>query len=454
MSALKTLRQQFRHFIPTPRLLLLLLLPLLLVVTAVWLPLLGWLSGLLWLAVGYTAVQDARRTATPQQIRVQRYHHRKLAIRADNAIELTIANDSAQPLALTLRESLPDTFKIARAEQVLQADLPPQQQVRLVYQVQPTRRGEYRIGPLLARWPSRWGLFERQATFDMETQAKVYPNLLEIRLYDELARQGRMDAAGLRPLRQSGEGGEFEQLRDYVPDDDYRRISWTATARHGKPITVEYSPERSQNIMIVVDTGRRMVSRPLGEARTTRLDLIINAVLMFGYVAIARGDRVGLMTFDNQVHRYLPPRGGMGQFYRLVEALHDVEGQLVEPDYGLALRYLQAQRQNRSLIMLLTDPTGQEAANGLVGQLGAFYPRHLPMCVVLSDPAVLDASQRRPYSTDAIYQRAVAEQILDERRLWLNRLQQRGVHTLDVPAHQLTAAVVNKYLEMKAGARI
>jgi uncharacterized protein (DUF58 family) len=288
----------------------------------------------------------------------------------------------------------------------------------------------------------------------LESKAKVYPNLLEIRLYDQLARQGRMDAAGLRPLRHAGEGGEFEQLRDYLPDDDYRRISWTATARHGKPITVDYSPERSQNIMVVVDTGRRMMSRPLGEARTTRLDLIINAVLMFSYVAIARSDRVGLLTFDSQVHRYLPPRGGMGQFYQLVEALHDVEGQPVEPNYQQALRYLQAQRQNRSLVMLLTDPTGQDAAQELVGQLGAFYPRHLPMCVVLSDPAVLDAAQRQPYSTDAIYQRAVAEQILDERQLWLNRLHQRGVHTLDVPAHHLTAAVVNKYLEMKAGARL
>jgi uncharacterized protein (DUF58 family) len=196
------------------------------------------------------------------------------------------------------------------------------------------------------------------------------------------------------------------------------------------------------------------VRRPLGVARTTRLDLIINAVLLFSYIAISRGDRFGLMTFDEKVHRYLPPRSGMGQFYFVVESLYDVEARLVDPDYGRALQYLHTQRQNRSLIVLLTDPTGQEAADKLVPQLGAFYPRHLPLCVTLSDPVVLDTARRPPYNTDAIYQRAMAEQVLDERQLWLNRLQQQGVMTLDVPAYEVTASLINKYLEMKDKARI
>lgn len=53
-----------------------------------------------------------------------------------------------------------------------------------------------------------------------------------------------------------------------------------------------------------------------------------------------------------------------------------------------------------------------------------------------------------------VYERAVAEQLVDERALVLEKLRQRGVLTLDVPANQLTVAVVNKYLELKARGRI
>ena len=48
-----------------------------------------------------------------------------------------------------------------------------------------------------------------------------------------------------------------------------------------------------------------------------------------------------------------------------------------------------------------------------------------------------------------MYQRASAAQMLDERRLVLDTLRKRGVLTLDVPANQLSLAVINRYLELK-----
>jgi uncharacterized protein (DUF58 family) len=137
-----------------------------------------------------------------------------------------------------------------------------------------------------------------------------------------------------------------------------------------------------------------------------------------------------------------------------LEALYNIEPDMSDPNYAKALQYLQSQRQRRSLIVLLTDPTQEEAIETLVPHLGAFYPHHLPLCVTLSDPAVLSAAQRAPYSLDAIQERALAEEILDERLMWRQLLEQRGVMTLDVPAYHLTAALLNKYLEIKAQTRI
>ena len=59
-------------------------------------------------------------------------------------------------------------------------------------------------------------------------------------------------------------------------------------------------------------------------------------------------------------------------------------------------------------------------------------------------------AQQRPVDSDAVYRRAVAEELIDERRLLLDNLQRRGVLTLDVDAEALTMAVVNRYLQLKA----
>ena len=59
-----------------------------------------------------------------------------------------------------------------------------------------------------------------------------------------------------------------------------------------------------------------------------------NAVLLLAYVATGKGDKVGLLTFADDVSRYLGPRQGRGQFYRMLELLYAVEAQPVEPDYA------------------------------------------------------------------------------------------------------------------------
>ena len=104
-----------------------------------------------------------------------------------------------------------------------------------------------------------------------------------------------------------GEGTDYERLREYLPDDEYRRIDWKATARRRRPVTIEYQTERSQNVIAVVDTGRMMQS-PVAEI--AKLDYVINAVLLLAYVATGKGDKVGMMTFADDVSHYLSPRAG------------------------------------------------------------------------------------------------------------------------------------------------
>jgi uncharacterized protein (DUF58 family) len=271
--------------------------------------------------------------------------------------------------------------------------------------------------------------------------------LVAVHKYDLLLRRNRLHELGLRNARFFGEGTEFHRLRDYLPDDEYRRINWKATARRAKPITMEYETERSQAVVALLDVGRMMAS-PVGEM--AKLDYVVNAVLLFSYVAAARGDKIGLLAFANEVRHYLAPRQGRGQFYRLLELLYSVQAAPVEPDYGRAINYLAIRHKKRSLVVLFTDLSGGLGVESLVTHVSTLRRRHLPLVVTISDPAVYAVTQAQPVDSAAVYRRAIAEKLLDERRMVLDTLGRRGVLTLDVPAEKLTMAVINKYLELKA----
>jgi uncharacterized protein (DUF58 family) len=266
-----------------------------------------------------------------------------------------------------------------------------------------------------------------------------------------LARRGRLQEAGLRASRRFGTGTEFESLREYQPDDDYRRINWKATARRGRPMTAEFETERSQNVLALLDAGRLMATEVGG---LTKLDHALNTSLLLAYVAALRGDRVGLLAFGDRVLTYLPPRRGRHAFLAMLATLYNLAAEPVEPDFDRAFEFLAARQMRRSLLVLFTDLTDRDVSSALVQHLARLARQHLAVCVTLGDPAVLTAASATPSTTAAVYERVVAARLLEERAEVLSALRQRGAITLDVPADRLTVAVVNKYLELKARTRL
>jgi uncharacterized protein (DUF58 family) len=256
---------------------------------------------------------------------------------------------------------------------------------------------------------------------------------------------------GLRHTRLPGQGTEFERLREYRPDDEYRHIDWKATARRHRPITVEFQTERSQSIVAVLDTGRMMLS-PVNEI--AKLDYAVNAVLLLGYVATGMGDKIGMMTFADDVGRFLHPRAGRGQFYRMLERLYAVEAHAVEPDYPRALSYLARQQRKRALIVIFTDLSGGASVRALVEYVSVLAKRSLPLVVTISDPDVHQAATAQATDSQDVYRRAAAMQLLEERQMVLDALERQGVLTLDVPANELSLAVINRYLSLKRRARL
>lgn len=435
--------------IPTYRLLILLLLGALPLAGASLVPSLAWFALTYFLLVMVLVGADIVLTPRPGAIEVERLHDSRLSLGADNLITVLLANRSDQTIHFVLRDEYPHQFP---ADTVfIRGTLLPYDIFEARYRVRPLQRGDYQFQDTNLRCYSQFRTFIRQTRYPTRSAVKVYPNVLEIRKYDLMAQKGLLFELGLRHAHLFGAGSEFERLREYNTDDEFRRINWKATARSGKPIAAEYETERSQYVVSVIDTGRLM--RPSID-HLAKLDHVLNTSLLFSYVAQLKGDHIGLLTFADQVAHYLAPRRGKGQFYHMLEALYNVQIQPVESDYAHALSYLGLKVKRRSLIVVFTDLVTLDAARPLIANLTHLARRHLPICVTISDPNITRLVGQPVRTSSEVYQRAVAEMLRDERQVVLDTLNRSGVMTLDVPADRLTVSVINTYLELKGKGRL
>jgi uncharacterized protein (DUF58 family) len=420
-----------------------------------------WVAPLLLIAAVYGVgllallMLDRKRAGSVRQFRVERVHDAKFSLGAANHVTVRVQSRAARVLTLIVRDEAPYLF-VGADRATLKTALAPAESLDLSYTLRPLRRGDYSFGDLNLRWTSPLGFFIRQAVVPAASPVKVYPNLHEIRKYDLLARRDQLAEVGVHDARLRGEGTMFESLREYTTDDAYRSINWKATARLARPISTDYEPERNTRLIVAVDVGRTMRS-PIrvdgadGAAwQMAKVDFVVNSVLLFSYVATLKGDQVGLLVFADQVQFYLPPRAGRGHFQKLLEAMYALESQPVEADYGRAFNYLSSQNKKRSLTVMFTDLSGLRASEALQQYMPRLAPRHVPLLVTIRDPALDQETQQRPHDSDRVYRRAVAEQLVAERRLLLENLQRQGVWTLDVSAEKLSMALVNRYLELKA----
>ena len=398
------------------------------------------------------AVADFLAAPKPEQaVSLTRRVEDKLSLGAPNAVTIEVRNRTTAPLMLTIRDLPPPTFELDRSVEG-QLTLPPDPRpVRFVYNVTPPTKGDFHFGDLYLQYPGRLGLIRRQGVVAAQQSVKVYPNLLETAKYELLARRGRLMQLGIRTAKVRGGGSEFESLREYVPGDEYKKIDWSATARRGKLISRQYEAERSQNIVLLLDTGRTMLQ---AVQKMAKLDYVVNTALMLAYVAAASDDKVGLMAFDAEIRAYLPPAKSKAQVYGILESLYNLDARMVETDYKAAFQNLSTRWRRRSLVVLFTDLVDPDSSAQILDAVPMIADQHRVVCVTVSDPNILAAAKSVPTDSAGVYRKAVATQVLQERRAAISILKRRGVWTIDSPPEDLSADLVNHYLDLKSRSMI
>ncbi len=359
--------------------------------------------------------------------------------------ELTVENRTGLFLRGSVRDDLPDYFESMPTEHALR--LPPRGRMTAQRKLKPARRGAFTLENVYLKFASPLRLWTRYLTLEVRNPLNVYPDMKQLSDYALLARTNRLSLIGVRKTRRVGTDNEFERLRDYSRDDNYRHIDWRSTARRRKLTVRQFQNDQSQRVIFLLDCGRMMVNQRAGYSL---LDHALNATLMMAYVALSQGDAVGMLCFSDTIHSYIPPRGGRSQMNRLIQAGFDQFPRLVESRYDQAFLYLSTHCKRRSLVVLETSVIDEVNAAAIVDYLANINGQHLPLGVLLRDREMFDAADSPDGGEFEMYRAAAAADILLWRDQLLKDLVHRGVLVVDAFPEELTAPLVNQYLEVKA----
>ena len=383
--------------------------------------------------------------------------------RLPKAAALTVSRRWARPLSLDMETTVSITVQTPAlgvgAAQVIDAAPPaavdeveelPFQLDRLwwsaSYRVKPRQRGDLQFGPAYLRYQSKLGLAERWSKADLSQTVRVYPNLQETLQNSIYLLKNRQMETERRLLRLRGQATEFESLREYRLGDDYRAISWTATARRSRLVVRQFQAERSQPIWIVLDCGRLMRTET---GRISKLDYAVNAALNVTQVAMYGGDKVGLLAYGRRPRQQMLPGRGALHLHNMIELLSQVHAEPAEADHLRAAATLLSAQRRRALIIWITDLADTAVVPEVISGASSIMPQHVMLFAVIAHPQMTQKAQQQPENKRQLFEIAAAREVMLRRELLLSRLRQQGAYTMEIGPEGLSEFIISKYLEIK-----
>ena len=399
---------------------------------------------LLWL-------QDLLRLPKPGELELQRVWHSPPSLGVRSKVSVELHNFSRRPVFARVVDETPRALR--REPPVVQFAVPAGGTTSADYEILPAQRGDLSLGKFYVRYQSALRLAERWAVAETSASVRVLPNLEQAKQQTLYLIRTRQVAMERRRKRLRGLGREFESLREYRTGDEFRNISWTATARRSKLITRVFQVERSQTVWIVLDEGRLLreqIARGGAAAlQLSKLDYAVDAALALAQVAMHSGDRVGLLAYGREIQQNRIAGRGASHLHSIVESLALVHPEPYEADHGRAARALLSEQHRRSLIVWITDLAETAGTPDVVEYALQMTRRHLVLFAAVGQPDLNERVAQRPESEEEMFRYIAAIEIVQRRELLLRRLRERGVLAMELMPGALAASLVNQYLDIK-----
>lgn len=399
--------------------------------------------GLLLAVAAFDALQ-ARRLPTPAALRKV---PGSLPLGVAHEVAIRFSNEGPTTLLLEAHDHTPADAEVEGQPQSLA--LPAGGWAELRYRLRPVRRGDLRFDRIEIRLRSPLRLWLSSRRTGEAQVVRVYPNFSALTRFALLATDNRLSQIGMLQRRRRGEGLDFHQLREYREGDSQRQIDWKASSRMPRLVSREYQDERDQQVVLLLDCGRRMAAR---DDALSHFDHVVNAALLLAYVSLRQGDAVGMMTMSGEA-RWLQPRKSRAAINLLMNGVYDLHPTLAATDYHEAAVALMRRMRKRSLVVLLSNLRDEDDET-LAPALRLLQSRHLVLFASLRENILSRALASRVDTFDRALTHAATADYLRSRELTFRKLERSGAVCVDVEPEGLPMALVNRYSDIKREGRL
>lgn len=390
-----------------------------------------------------TALLDAISLARRASPRLQRHLPGSMALGRWSEVRLDLEHDYPTDTVITLSDHPAQGLEVEQLAHLV--TLAPGRVAQLGYRVQPVRRGPLAFKHCEVHLPSRLRLWSARRFVSLPGLTRVYPDFARLQDGQLQGVDNLLGQIGIRQQQRRGLGMEFNQLREFREGDSLRQIDWKATARQRTPIAREYQDERDQQIVLLLDCGRRMRSQ---DGSLSHFDHSLNACLLLSYIAMRQGDAVGLSTFAADTDRHLSPVKGQGQLHQLLNLVYDLQPTLRHADYSYAARQLLARQKKRALVVLVTNLRDEEDEE-LLSAMRQVSRQHRVLIASLREEMLDQVRQCTVQTYDQALTYCGTVDMFNARAQLFERLTANGMPVLDVRPEELGPRLVTRYLNWK-----
>jgi uncharacterized protein (DUF58 family) len=226
--------------------------------------------------------------------------------------------------------------------------------------------------------------------------------------------------AGLHKSPYHGFSVEFAEHRQYMPGDNIRDIDWKVYAKSDRYYIKQYEEETNLKSYLLLDCSASMAYKSDGVSKLDYASLLAAAL---SFLMLKQRDAVGLVTFDEAIRLYIPPRSKSGHLHVL---LQELAGQTPSDKTDIAdtLHEMAERITRRGLIVILSDLLDEPSK--IISGLKHFRHKHheiilfhildprerdfaFPTEAVFKDMETGEELTTLPWQIRKHYQRATAE---------------------------------------------
>lgn len=368
-----------------------------------------------------------------------------LSMGDDNSICIDVFNQSNWDFKMEVIDELPMQFQIRDFK--MRLDIKKQSHRELFYKLRPVYRGEYEFGNVLLFVFSGLGLVKFRVVSGKTSMVKVYPSVIQMKKFELYTSSKMAKFYGIKKLRRLGLSYEFEQIKNYIRGDDTRHINWKATGRHQELMVNQFEDEKSKSVYSIIDKSRIMMMPFNGQ---TLMDYAINTSLVISNVALRKYDKVGMLTFGDQIGAVIKADNKPRQLQLILETLYNQKERDLEANYELMYFGVKKMIKTRSLMFLYTNFESLYGLQRVIPILRKLNQQHLLIVVFFKNKEIEDFRWEETKDLRSVYTNVLAEQAIVDKQIFAQELNNYGIQCILTSPEELSLHSVNKYIELKS----